>query len=102
HAGHAWARLLPVHDALPILDVAVHQGADIRQITRGLLREDFLIPVAREGGPRQICISVDQDRTLWCTATRVMHGAFPIYLSVAVDRKSTRLNSSHVKSSYAD
>jgi PAS domain S-box-containing protein len=66
------------------VDRAANVGGDIRQITRGLLHDDFLMRVAREGGPQQIGISTDPDRAFVCTATRVMHGAFPIYLSFVV------------------
>jgi signal transduction histidine kinase len=63
---------------------AVHVGGDIHEITRGLLQEEFLMSVAREGGTRQIVVTVDEHRVLLCTAKRVMHGPFPIYLSVVV------------------
>jgi signal transduction histidine kinase len=68
-------------------DATAPIASDIRQISRGLLREDFLVSVAREDGPRQVCISVDgpdRETMLLCTVQRIMHGALPIYLSVVV------------------
>jgi signal transduction histidine kinase len=60
-------------------------GSDINEATRGLLGQDFLTAVARGTRPRQTCVKVEGDsgaRMYLCTATRVMHGAVPIYLSV--------------------
>jgi signal transduction histidine kinase len=60
-------------------------GSDINEATRGLLGQDFLTAVARGTRPRQTCVKVASDtgdRIYLCTATRVTHGAVPIYLSV--------------------
>jgi signal transduction histidine kinase len=69
-------------------DVRACTDGDIRQATRGLLSEDFLVSVAREGGPQQMCVFMGANRVLLCTAQRVMHGAFPIYLCVVVQEIS--------------
>jgi signal transduction histidine kinase len=60
---------------------------DIGQLTRGLLSEEFLLPVAREGKQLQRRVSFDcsgGQRRLLCTAKRVMHGELPIYLTIAI------------------
>jgi PAS domain S-box-containing protein len=77
YSNDAFRRFFGIEDAGPECD-------DIRLITRGQLQEDFLISVAREGGVRQLCIPADGERALLCTAKRVMHESFPIYLSVVV------------------
>jgi signal transduction histidine kinase len=66
------------------IDVAAHIGRDIRDIARGRLREDFLVSVARADGPRHTWIPLEEGRMLLCTAKRVLHGDFPIYLSMVV------------------
>lgn len=66
------------------VDVASCAGADIHQVFRGLLPDNYLMAVARGGGPRHTAISDDQGRSLLCTATPVMHGGLPIYISLVV------------------
>lgn len=62
-------------------------GGDVLRLTHGLLNEDLLISVARDGRPRQVCFPVpngDAERMLLCHVQRVMQGGLPIYLSLAV------------------
>jgi PAS domain S-box-containing protein len=77
YANEAFGRFFDV-------DAAAQRGGDICQITRGQLREEFLTMIARGGGAQQICVPVAEDRLLLCTGKRVMHGALPIYLTIAV------------------
>lgn len=66
---------------------AAQNSGDIRLLTRGALNEEFLLSVAREGGQQQrrVCFDAERGhRQLLCTAKRIMHGAFPIYLTVVV------------------
>lgn len=65
-------------------DPAAHLGDDIREITRKRIGENLLMSVAREGGVRQVGFLVDGNRMLLCSARRVMHGPFPIFLSLVV------------------
>src|SRR5690606_39433849 len=74
---------LPLHDALPIFGIADRRAGD----PQGL--------VHRLGTGRQAA------RRAVRTARQALHGRTGRTRAGAGDRKSTRLNSSHVKSSYA-
>src|SRR5690606_39563741 len=73
---------LSLHDALPICEVAEEGRGDVRHADRD-----------EERGER----TRGRGRA---TTTRLLHGG-GLGLALELDRKSTRLNSSHVKISYA-
>src|SRR5690606_41482237 len=92
HTAITHTYTLSLHDALPIFGVPrrVQHGEEERQVEH---------PVGDVGADRLGRVQVDLAE---------QHGvvlagqAVPLPVDVERDRKSTRLNSSHVKTSYAD
>src|SRR5690625_6443287 len=88
---------LSLHDALPISRLQVH----VHRMRRLLEDEDALV---REGaGYRLLLVPGDLDAEVFDRlADRALDRQnSPEEVAAAADRKSTRLNSSHVASSYA-
>src|SRR5690606_40184798 len=80
-------RTLSLHDALPIFGVLIEAGVEV-----GHLRE-----VVRPGRVVVVCTGLGSQRLLDDAALYPIRGQ----IVLVEDRKSTRLNSSHVKISYA-
>src|SRR5690606_41915473 len=89
---------LSLHDALPICTVV----AALMEGTRPLLVEvQALVGPAPFGGtPRRQVAGIDYQRAAIVLAVLERRCGFSLH-AADVDRKSTRLNSSHVKISYA-
>src|SRR5690606_41315615 len=83
---------LSLHDALPIY---LGQGGDVFAVERGLGKT--ALPEPELALAREEAVAEQRFRLLEATPLRVV----PRVLDEHVDRKSTRLNSSHVKISYA-
>src|SRR5690606_41073726 len=87
---------LPLHDALPIL-LNIYLNASIVQIRRVIVRQPNLVWVLVYQSSIKLwklidAISMSVQNLVW---VHVLTSTF------LLDRKSTRLNSSHVKTSYA-
>src|SRR5690606_42015214 len=100
HAPTPFSHTLPLHDALPILDVASPQSLTL----------PLLASAAALYPPSVGLATVDDIVLPLLGSTAVLYapsltvqgaGAGPAAIEFLGDRKSTRLNSSHVKTSYA-
>src|SRR5690606_42033182 len=90
---HSHLYTLSLHDALPIYTT--------NGTTTGSNRSDFVVCRARRRGPPRVC---NEETTVGIGAGCGRHraGGVPYrHYHASGDRKSTRLNSSHVKISYA-
>src|SRR5207249_10887457 len=96
-----YAYRLPLHDALPISEVARERGGDPRDVAMDLVREDesrvgmIVFIGARKNLLREAALP-------WMSFGSDAGSSAPegVFLK-SQDRKSTRLNSSHVSISYA-
>src|SRR5690606_41444853 len=86
---------LSLHDALPIFSPTTRW----RKVTTTSARTNPTTSATQYGAPRSLTTGVIQ----WCTAGLVMAPSARVHTVMPSweDRKSTRLNSSHVKISYA-
>src|SRR5690606_39519900 len=96
NGGHAPRRLLAalaVVGSLSVLAGCAHQSASSSVYTYGQAQREQIVRLGTVESVRQVVIQ--NDRT---TGAGTLAGAA---LGGVADRKSTRLNSSHVKTSYA-
>src|SRR5690606_40001472 len=90
-AGHCHISTLPLHDALPISILVIDDEPAVAEATSLMLElEGFDVRIAS-------CAQEALERIAECTPDLLISD----YHLRGGDRKSTRLNSSHVKISYA-
>src|SRR5690606_40370788 len=88
---------LSLHDALPIFELA---AAD-REVRRTHPEQHIAIGIPREPTPRKVRCRECHLAPLYMQQSAEHSGVVLPVLELQPDRKSTRLNSSHVKISYA-
>src|SRR5690606_41718021 len=93
---------LSLHDALPIYDPHLARGQVTPQLGPRQTRRPHAPATSRPPSRRSTRLQRAARWSSWVTSTRVVPAfAFMANSSSITDRKSTRLNSSHVKISYA-
>src|SRR5207253_11179829 len=90
---------LSLHDALPIL-ASPADGLEIKRDGNAVTRAEWGVPIPVDPGAHAYEVTAPGKKP-WSTTIHVAADASTTTLSVPADRKSTRLNSSHVAISYA-
>src|SRR5207249_11590353 len=93
---------LSLHDALPIsLRTVLNGGLQGNgSLPSGMDQRDFIPYGGAFSAIQGVSFAEDQDHLLCCPTHREMQDAY-YFMHEGLDRKSTRLNSSHVSISYA-